>query len=112
MSERGQATIAAVREVAAEQPDTIWSRYCAYVVDAKPGCLVGQGLWRAGLIDKHFAKRHALNGVSIGNDQLQNFLKFDDDETDWLAMAQDYQDMGHPWGKAVAYADQTAAVTA
>jgi hypothetical protein len=108
MSEKGQATIAAVREVAAARPDTVWTGYCAYVVGGKPGCLVGQGLWRAGVIDKHFSKRHVLNGAQIR--ELQDFLKFDDDEIDWLAKVQVRQDVGDAWGQAVADADQ--AVTA
>jgi hypothetical protein len=111
MSENGAKVIAGVREVATERPDHVFGEMRVYVYGDEPRCLVGHGLWRAGLIDRKFIKRRIANGASITSFEMRDVLKgFDQDEIDWLAMVQDQQDPRHTWSKSVEWADQVMSV--
>lgn len=109
MSENGRRVIAAVREVAAERPNHVHSGDCVYVFDTKnePGCLVGHGLWRVGLIDRAWARRHPSHNV-MGIHGLPGF-GLDNDEVRWLRVVQVNQDKHHTWQVAVELADEWAA---
>lgn len=103
MSEKGQATIAGVREAADEEPWYVYNGQCVYVEGGRPGCIVGQGLWRKGYIDETFARsnRNALNASVF----IDPPFDFDRDEIDWLLEVQHQQDNGVSWGRAVKMAD-------
>jgi hypothetical protein len=109
MSKNGQKTIAAVREVATERPYA-WEGECAYVVqdehsgECSPGCLIGQGLWRAKIIDSSFYNHSSNVNTSIG--ALVDHFGFDADEARWLNDVQCEQDTQVRWADAVAFADR------
>jgi hypothetical protein len=106
-SVKGQAVIAEVRRVAAESPDHINDSPCVYVYRAQPKCLIGHGLWAAGLINKNFA-RPLNNEIIDGQDMLSHLADamLTDDEITWLRMVQIRQDSGQPWGEAVRSTDR------
>lgn len=128
MSEIGARLIAAVREIADEQPDYRYDEArwggCQYVVqehdecgdliepdsEVQPGCLIGQALWRLGIISGAFINndlnvetsvKGLVSGGVIDRAITQN-------EIDWLEVVQDTQDGGRSWGHAVDYADSEA----
>jgi hypothetical protein len=112
MSENGRRVIAAVREVAAERPNHVHVGSCLYVFDTKdaPGCLVGHGLWRVGLIDRAWVRKHpTYNADAI--DHLRIFA-MDNDEVHWLRIVQVRQDHHHTWKVAVEWADLWAETNA
>lgn len=117
-----------IRAVAAEQPDYVYQRVmfamtahsgnegpvCIYVqrnADGtfSPSCLIGQGLWRAGLIDASLWE----NKLANGSDRAESLLKrlniaVSPWQAKWLSWVQRGQDSGQSWGEAVAYADEKA----
>lgn len=111
MSGMGGQLITAIREVAADSPDFIYSKpadyfrsKCVYVVDGKPSCLIGHAVWNLGLIDSSL-ERSGYNDCSA--EELVNHLEMDVDgrELRWLEVVQYRQDQGVPWAWAVARAD-------
>jgi hypothetical protein len=118
MSELGQQLIAIVRRKAAESPGFVYQReapddegyrpglsICKYVhSDGGPGCLIGQALFDAGLIDVDFNKSER-NSSTICN--LAEYYQWDIDPTEigWLREVQRNQDRDTYWGDAVAAAD-------
>jgi hypothetical protein len=106
MSENGRLTIYHIRQIAAERPNHVHGEQCVYVTLTRngyvPGCLVGHGLWRAGLITAKF-RRNDRNRMAIRN--LQRYFGFDTNETDWLMEVQRRQDNRHTWRMAVEWAD-------
>jgi len=105
MSELGQKIITAVREAAAGSPNYIYSGTCQYVRHGNPACLVGRGLWEAGLINAWLERSH-LNSEPVDLLIREMDWEIDDDEIRWLATAQEQQDSGYPWRDAVDYADE------
>ena len=108
MSEDGQKLIAAVRAVAAEQPDLVYTDACQYVVkdgpgEYRPGCLIGHALWRLGMIDSFWYGDSSRNISQIT--ALTKEFRLDTEEAYWLGVAQDEQDAQEPWGVAVRAAD-------
>lgn len=110
MSDVGQEIINSVRRHAAVNPDYVYDNPsgCVYVKDGQPSCLIGCALWELGFIDADFE----FNSANVGG--VGAFLlcalgvpSLDPDEFNWLGCAQLSQDSGRPWGKAVAYADET-----
>jgi len=106
MSELGEKIIEGVRAAAAERPDYVYEKFggCRYIRDDAPSCLVGHGLWAAGLIDKGWG------GDFLGDSSFENVAKeygwpLDLNEVHWLSDAQDRQDEGCSWEAAVYYAD-------
>lgn len=106
--------IKAVREVAAEQPDHVYRKpddasNCHYVDrdngDRVPGCLVGQGLWKVGLIDGSLFDDYDVNGAGVAG--ILDYVQIDclPIQSEWLERVQNRQDAGATWGEAVAYAD-------
>jgi hypothetical protein len=104
--------IAAIRQAAAERPDHVyvksWMRSCQYVDrngEAHAGCLVGQGLWRKGIIGSSFIDAAANR---MGIESLMSYLDFVPTRPQrvWLVRVQDRQDIGRPWGEAVRLADE------
>ncbi|RAV17550.1 hypothetical protein DQP57_00565 [Mycobacterium colombiense] len=108
MSEIGQKLIEETRKVAAEYPDFIFKDICRYVNDGKPGCIVGHALWNLGMVDETTEGKGFNDDGIWGLDKYLN-LNLDPYEYTWLRAAQDEQDTGAPWGKAVAAADEVAA---
>lgn len=105
MSEIGQKIIAAVRDVANNDPGHVYEHEkCRYVVDGRPACLIGHALWNVGLISGDIEKS-TCNGEAV--DYVAAFLGLDIDgsERDWLSNAQEVQDNGKPWEYAVQQAD-------
>lgn len=118
----GRKLIADVRAVAAERPDHIYekpnvgsdienARTCVYVWNGKPSCLIGQGLWRGGLIDALFADEEMnYEGILHLADSdwwtnIKEYASLSDREVAWLRDAQRVQDAGEPWGAAIVEAD-------
>ncbi|OQW34540.1 MAG: hypothetical protein A4E20_11000 [Nitrospira sp. SG-bin2] len=116
MSENGQKVIAAVRRIAAEQPGktyvaprtTSYVPQCVYVLNGAASCLVGHGLWDAGLIAADFED---CDFNCTGIEYVDDF-EIDRKERTWLAYAQDAQDRGETWSTAVSEADHRAALDA
>lgn len=123
-TELGMALIAAVREVAAEQPDRKYEKIdvnrahgegsmhiCVYVWQGEPSCLLGQGLWRCDLIDASFVD-HAMNYESITHLFESNwwiekgYAVLTAREMTWLREAQRAQDIGKTWSVAIVKADE------
>ncbi len=115
MSEIGQKIIAAVRDVAAKNPSFIYlnaalmgadGNFCVYVKDGDPSCLIGQALWKLGLID---AALEADDFNAVGADDLLRSLpigdSLDPNEIEWLTRVQEMQDAEKPWSEAVEWAD-------
>lgn len=120
VSEIGQKVIAAVRGYAEADPDFVYSPIpderdgpnkgkdrCLYVVDGQPSCIIGKGLWDAGLIDATIEGKsmNLLPFVSYSSRYFPCMEQMDDAELKWLAKVQLTQDGGISWGDAVAYAD-------
>jgi hypothetical protein len=116
MSDNGQKVIEAVREVAAATPHRVYMGQCTYVVteqqddgnfDCVPGCLVGQGLCKAGIItDLDKFRNREENGFSIAAVVgIHRDWGLDPDEVAWLSTVQSEQDAERPWGRAVLAAD-------
>lgn len=108
--------MAAVREVAVEQPDFIYSESdtgCVYVRDGQPSCIVGHAAWRLGIIDASFE-----DSVDENRSGVETFLREmgsdgpqDPDYwygVEFLTGVQEKQDEGTPWAEAVALADERA----
>lgn len=114
MSNQVTQIIAAVREAAAERPDHVYVRAplgrCQYVDrngEIHPGCLVGHGFWRRGLIGPSFIDASTNR---LGVDVLMSDLHLDPSAAQgiWLNCVQAYQDGGYTWGNAVSSADAEA----
>lgn len=124
MSELGQQLIAIVRRKAAENPDFVYlpegrivdgeefEHTCQYIHrDGSPGCLIGQALFEAGLIDASLYERPDNSGAFF--DLVDTFAwPIDQREVDWLRRVQWYQDKRRPWGEAAQYADSKVALPA
>jgi hypothetical protein len=105
MSELGQKIIEGVRAAAAGRPDYIYPKDgsgCWYIRDYSPSCLVGHALWAAGLIDEDW---RGDDYGAIADVVLHEKWPLDEDEVHWLSTVQKNQDIGRPWGDAVAIAD-------
>lgn len=111
MSNQVTEIISAIREAATERPDHTYVRQpghgCQYVDrngEIHPGCLVGHGLWRTGLIGPSFINAAAnKRGIEL----LMNDLGIAPTvaQTTWLVRVQDHQDIGYQWSMAVRRAD-------
>jgi hypothetical protein len=118
VSELGQQLIEIVRRKAAEQPDFFYlpppredggeGETCLYVhPDGTPGCIIGQALLEAGVIDASFHTRGADNERAfpeLAVDVLD--LPLDAEERAWLSQVQRQQDGKCSWGWSVSRADQ------
>lgn len=105
MSEFGQRLIEEVRKVAAENPDLDYKAPCLYVKAGKPSCLIGQALWRLGVIDADFEQDSSnVDGMRGVLDRLS--LRVDGSELEWLCDVQNAQDTWATWGGAIKYADE------
>ncbi len=105
-TEKGQRVIAEIRNAAAATPDKVTdSGGCLYVdTDSScPSCLVGVGLWKAGLIDEEFAlSGHNGTGILVMGHERWDFSRA---EVIWMAIVQKAQDTQWNWAYAVALAD-------
>lgn len=104
MSELGQKLIELVREAAEERPDMCMNGGCVYVRNGQPRCLIGQALWKAGLINESFESTRN-NTLILGAITSSLELALDQEELDWLRIAQSAQDTLHIWREAVQFAD-------
>lgn len=110
MSELGQRVIAGVRLAATVKPDYVYPRVnnsCLYIEGGCPSCLVGQGLWFAGLIDANW---NGDDAPELGSTDIASIVQhcgwdIDHDQVRWLAHVQANQDIGESWGNSVALAD-------
>ena len=124
MTEIGQKVISLIRAKAAENPDFMYPVYaypdgdgcvngCVYVWGGKPSCLVGHGLWDAGLIDASFETAGPAPGIRGPNHEPARVvidrlgLELSGPERDWIVQVQVAQDEGVPWGDAVRKADES-----
>lgn len=114
MSEVGQKIIASVRAHAAADPGFIYEAIdlgdettCVYVKDGCPSCIVGKGLWDAGVIDATIEEKLANKLPFTGfNKRLFPVIDdLDERELTWLGEVQMAQDAQTPWGIAVDTAD-------
>lgn len=115
MSEIGQKIISAVRKRAEDDPNFIYkppndgNNGCVYVSDGQPSCLIGCGLWDAGLIGPEFegleTNRIGIAALEDGPCQQLNLI-LDEVEQIWIFRVQAYQDGGHTWGDALRLADE------
>ncbi len=110
-----------VRSIATERPEFIYleqpleneetrSTTCSYLsaglyTDEGEGCIVGQALSKLGITDDELRRvenagaADALIAVGVkGARDLRGFH--------WLNSVQSQQDIGMPWGDAIAWADQ------
>jgi sugar (pentulose or hexulose) kinase len=106
--------IAAVREVAAENPGYVYpvmptasDNECAYLGNGlepnggqKCGCLIGQAFLRVGL-----RIRKIEEGDSVNILLLNRRIAFTENEKGWLRTAQNSQDRSQPFGTCVKLAD-------
>lgn len=101
--------VEAVREIAAEYPDTTYIRDkydqpCAYTPDERNpmGCIIGAALSRLGVDVTLYPWKD--NGAIEEMLDIQGIeLSF---TTEWLTKIQELQDNGTPWKKAVEEADE------
>jgi hypothetical protein len=111
--------VVAVREVAAEKPDLVYSAPyggCAYVADGQPSCIVGHAAWRLGLIDGSLESDDGINSSGVTT-LLRHLGVLPNNDLDYgepgyarefLDAVQEKQDEGVPWGDAVEIADERA----
>lgn len=112
MSELGQLLIKLVRQKAYHDPDMVYlppggdEESCMYVhADGQPGCLIGQALFEAGVIDAKFFK--SINNTNtITQLAREVHLPITSNELSWLAEVQCQQDERKCWAVAVAGADE------
>lgn len=105
MSQQGEAIIAAVRQVADQAPFYVYEGACVYVRGGCPGCLIGQALWKLGLIDASLEQSH-LNNEPVWEILGRLLTGVDRDEMAWLERAQTAQDQGCAWESVVRQADE------
>lgn len=117
MSAVGQDLIKHVRALAAENPDYIYeSPYtdddadnrhgvCVYFYNGCPSCLIGQALFKAGLVS---GELEYTNNNHTGFLALVEGLglELDKSELKWLGNVQRFQDSHYSWGNAVVMADE------
>lgn len=97
----GDRLVAEVIRIAKESPDRVYGgRYCAYVLDGEPSCLVGRALWNLGLIDASIEGTER-NGETI--DYVADVLELDitQEQSDYLYRVQERQDNNWTWGDAI-----------
>lgn len=103
MSDVGQRLIAAVREIAAENPDFVYDDdpYGCVYFDGKgaPSCIMGHACSRLGLLVGEPNDVDGDTNISAVAKDLQWGL--DRDELDWLEHVQRSQDRRTPWGECV-----------
>jgi hypothetical protein len=103
----------AVREIAAQEPDFVYTRAvidnvdntaCIYFdTDGCPSCLIGQGLSKLGVTRGDLEElENGANFMAIG--ELLGF-SHGADSMRWLSDVQFFQDSGYSWGSAVERAD-------
>lgn len=102
------AARAAIEEKGANYVYTRWNPSCTYAnAKGAPSCLVGHIVKRLDpeafkrLRAAERATRLSSPGISIANSEAR--LGFTDDQLEVLVYAQDAQDTGAWWGKALSY---------
>lgn len=120
----GEQIIQAIRDVASEKPDFVYARpegssKCMYMHEGKPSCLIGQALFKLGVIDASIESvPSADHGNSAGAGSLLNYLgeqgKIDVSfsQRRWISEVQWNQDKGATWSDSVQAADEAYAVIA
>ncbi|MEU2002011.1 hypothetical protein ACH47B_13050 [Rhodococcus sp. NPDC019627] len=117
MSLDDRSLVAAVRELAAENPDYVYKNQggqqagggtsCFYVHDVGGklcgGCLIGQGAIRAG---EPIADVAAWDNADVADAQSVLPDSLSDRVRAWAFQVQVKQDIGWAWGAAVKYADE------
>lgn len=114
MSVSAALLVAEVRKIAEATPDYTYSSLdggafvCVYMDKAgQPSCIVGKALHAVSPED--FALVGAkYNSQHPGYLWVEGVIDGDDDDMSWLMDAQAAQDLGVPWGSAVAQADASA----
>lgn len=112
MSQLGRQLISIVRDRANRYPDRIYEppdghgTSCQYVhADGKPGCLIGEALFAAGVIDADFYKSgNNMNTITQLARELD--LSITSNELAWLAEVQVKQDRQDCWAVAIKSADE------
>lgn len=75
---------------------------CFYVVDQKPACLVGEVLATGfGIPIDVLDELETTADDVLDILQSRGVLTYTSDAADMLMRAQEYQDLGEPWGEAV-----------
>lgn len=100
--------LAAVQEIATEQPDHIYEQpglYCVYQDNGRPSCLVGHALIRCGAPAELLARMDEETsgglGIEASFSTYSDYLEADSAEAIFeLAEVQANQDIGKAWGKA------------
>lgn len=112
-----------VRRLAAENPDFVyappmalylngeWAKgdACKYVHDGRGSCIFGQAMMNTGDITADVIEPLEGGGICDVCDTLQLGLR--DEEMAWARIVQQAQDVGIPWGDAIAEADQLMELT-
>ncbi|QXN74629.1 hypothetical protein SEA_JETAIME_68 [Mycobacterium phage JeTaime] len=129
-TEIGQKIITKIREIAAEKPDFVYQApvndcadYCVYVHGGQPSCIVGQALWKLGIIGPSLeVDRTRIDDTEPGSGRgLESSpnragsrglfrylgLEVSPEEDDWIRAVQQNQDCEHSWADSVKWADST-----
>jgi hypothetical protein len=112
MSNRGAKLIQIIRDLAAENPDFRYefvrrsngTEGCSYVHEGQPSCIVGQAMWRAGLIDASLER--SMDNIAGFSSLYPGMKTLSESEVDWISAVQQYQDIGEAWAEAIRYADE------
>ncbi|AAN01683.1 hypothetical protein P755_gp071 [Mycobacterium phage Quink] len=129
-TEIGQKIITKIREIAAEKPDFVYqppvndyADHCVYVHGGQPSCIVGQALWKLGIIGPSLeVDRTRIDDTEPGSGRglesspnragsrgLLRYLGLEvsPEEDDWIRAVQQNQDCEHSWADSVKWADST-----
>ncbi|QAY06595.1 hypothetical protein SEA_COOKIES_65 [Mycobacterium phage Cookies] len=127
-TEIGQKIITKIREIAAEKPDFVYQApvndcadYCVYVHGGQPSCIVGQALWKLGIIGPSLETDRtriedpepgctASEGNTPNQSGSHGLLKYlglevSPEEGFWIRAVQQNQDCRFAWGESVHLAD-------
>lgn len=118
----GEQIAQAIRDIAAERPDHVYVKGertdgitapCLYVRNGGPDCIVGQALWRLGVIDASLEGTPSNNQTAAGilGDLVRKEVvaPITNHTLDWIMEVQMRQDKLRPWGECISSANYATA---